>query len=66
MQTRINRSAQPSAAKPIQRLTPPADDSSEQPQLRPNAFVESLLEFVGGEPGNDPYNHTGRQARPLR
>ena len=64
MQFRINRSAQPTAAKaPPPHRSSPTDDSAEQPQLAPNDFLDSLLQYAGGGQGNDPYNHTGRLSR---
>jgi len=63
MQTRINRSAQPTPAKPAPRIPPPpVDQTGEQAQLASNTFVDSLLEFAAASGGNDPYNHTGRNS----
>ena len=61
MQTRINRSAQPSPAKPLTQIPPlPVGETGEQQQIATNTFVDSLLESVRPGAGNDPYNHTGR------
>ncbi len=63
MQTRINRSAQPTSVKAPPRPSSPIDDTAEPPQLAPNDFLDSLLKYAGGEQGNDPYNHMGRNSR---
>jgi hypothetical protein len=64
MQTRINRSAQPSSAKPLTHIPPPpVDQTGEQSQIATNTFVDSLLESARASAGNDPYNHTGRLSR---
>jgi hypothetical protein len=63
MLTRVNRSAQPTPAKPAPRIMPPpVEQTGEQSQVVSNTFVDSLLEFKGSSAGNDPYNHTGRRS----
>jgi hypothetical protein len=65
MQTRINRSAQPSPAKALpasQIPHPPVDETGERSPIATNTFVDSLLESARAGAGNDPYNHTGRRS----